>query len=79
MAIVHVSPAAGAGFTQYTAELEPEGHWARLRRSALSMCWRAAADLATESSFRTLTAGGYAYFPEGTTHTITAQERRGSR
>jgi (S)-ureidoglycine aminohydrolase len=24
-AVVHVSPAVGAGFTQYTAELEPEG------------------------------------------------------
>jgi (S)-ureidoglycine aminohydrolase len=33
-AIVHVSPALGAGFTQYTAEFEAGGSWAARRPSA---------------------------------------------
>jgi len=39
-AIVHVGPALGAAFTEYTAESKTAENWEKRRRSALCMCWR---------------------------------------
>jgi (S)-ureidoglycine aminohydrolase len=72
---VHVSPAAGAGFTQYTAEVAPGGSLGTAAAQRFFYLLEGTADLATDTSFRTLTAGSYGYFPEGHTHTITAQEQ----
>jgi (S)-ureidoglycine aminohydrolase len=73
-AIVHVSPAAGAGFVQYTVELEPGGTLgpASDQRFLYVLC--GAADLASDASFNSLIPGGYAYLPAGLDYMLTAQE-----
>ena len=72
-AIVHVSPAAGAAFTQYTAELEPGGTLGHAASQRFIYMLSGAADLSTDSSFNSISPGGYAYLPAGLTHTLTAQ------
>ena len=74
-AVVHVSPAAGAGFTQYTAELEAEGTLGSAMAQRFVYVLEGSADLATGSSFQTLGVGGYAYLPSGVEHTVTARDR----
>ena len=75
MAIVHASPAGGAGFTQYTVELEASGV---LSESGLAGVQRfvyvvsGAVDLASDATFRELTADGFAYVPPNTPHTLMA-------
>jgi len=73
MAIVHVSPAAGAAFTQYTAELEPAGTLGPTPAQRFVYVLSGAVDLATGASFNSLAAADYAYVPAGLAHTITAQ------
>jgi (S)-ureidoglycine aminohydrolase len=73
MAVVHVSPAAGAAFTQYTAELEPTGTLGPTTAQRFVYVLSGAVDLATDTSFSSLAPGGYAYIPAGLTHTLTAQ------
>ena len=76
-AVVHISPAAGAAFTQYTAELEPGGTLGPTASHAPAQRFvyvlAGAVDLATGSSFQSIDPGGYAYLPEGLAHTLTAQ------
>jgi (S)-ureidoglycine aminohydrolase len=73
VAIVHVSPALGAGFTQYTAELEPEGTLGPAAAQRFVYVLDGGVDLATGSSFRSLSEGGYAYLPAGAEHTFAAR------
>jgi (S)-ureidoglycine aminohydrolase len=73
-AIVHISPAAGAAFTQYTAELEPAGHLGPTSNQRFLYVLEGAADFATDTTFYTLTAGSFAYIPEDAAHTVTAQQ-----
>jgi (S)-ureidoglycine aminohydrolase len=73
-AIVHISPAAGAAFTQYTAELEPGGMLGHVLTQRFIYALEGAADLACDSSFHSLTPGSFAYLPEGASHTLTAQQ-----
>ena len=77
-AVIHVSPAAGAAFTQYTAEFEPGGALdpTGLPNSAERFVYvlNGSIDVATDSSFRSLAVGGYAYLPTGVPHTLTAQQ-----
>jgi (S)-ureidoglycine aminohydrolase len=72
--IVHISPVAGAGFTQYTAELEPGGTLGTTPAQRFVYLLDGAADISTASSFHSLAAGGYAYVPAGAEHTVTAQQ-----
>jgi (S)-ureidoglycine aminohydrolase len=72
-AIVHISPAIGASFTQYTAELEPEGTLGDTASQRFIYVLEGTADFATETAFHTLTAGGFAYIPTGTHHAFKAQ------
>ena len=74
-AVVHVAPAAGAAFTQYTAEMEPQGTLGRTSLQRFVFVTQGVADLATDTSFKTLTAGSFAYIPSGLAHTLTAQEK----
>src|SRR3979409_2012437 len=69
-AIVHISPAAGAAFTQYTAEFEPGGSLGPTSNQRFLYILEGTADLATDATFHTLTAGGYAYIPEDAAHTL---------
>src|ERR1700757_962473 len=73
-AVVHISPAGGAAFTQYTAELEPGGSLGPTSNQRFLYTLEGAADLATDTTFHTLTAGSYAYIPEDAAHTLTAQQ-----
>jgi (S)-ureidoglycine aminohydrolase len=73
-AVVHVSPAGGAAFTQYTAELEPGGKLGPTSNQRFIYTLEGAADLATDTSFQTLIPGGFAYIPEDAAHTLTAQQ-----
>ena len=73
-AVVHVSPAAGAGFTQYTAELEAGGTLGPTPTQRFVYMLSGTVDLSTDSSFHSLSAGGYAYVPAGLGHTLTARE-----
>jgi (S)-ureidoglycine aminohydrolase len=72
-AIVHVSPAVGAAFTQYTAELEPGGTLGPTLAQRFVYVLGGAVDLATDTSFNSLSPSGYAYIPAGLAHTLTAQ------
>ena len=72
-AIVHVSPAVGAAFTQYTAELEPGGTLGPTLAQRFVYVLSGAVDLATDTSFNSLSPSGYAYIPAGLAHTLTAQ------
>lgn len=73
-AIVHISPAGGAAFTQYTAELEVGGSLGPTSNQRFIYTLEGAIDLATETTFHTLVAGSYAYIPEDAAHTVTAQQ-----
>jgi len=73
-AVVHISPAGGAAFTQYTAELEPGGQLGPTSNQRFIYTLEGVADLATDTKFQTLTAGSYAYIPEDAAHTLTAQQ-----
>jgi (S)-ureidoglycine aminohydrolase len=73
-AIVHISPALGAAFTQYTAELEPEGTLGHTSHQRFIYVLEGTADLATENTSHTLTAGSFAYIPVGADHTLKAKQ-----
>ena len=49
-AVVHISPAAGAAFTQYTAELEPGGSLGHTSNQRFLYLLEGAADLAIDSA-----------------------------
>jgi (S)-ureidoglycine aminohydrolase len=72
-AVVHVSPAAGAAFTQYTAELDPAGTLGPTSAQRFVYVLSGAADLATDASFQSLAPCDYAFIPAGLPHTLTAQ------
>jgi (S)-ureidoglycine aminohydrolase len=74
VAIVHVSPAAGAAFTQYTAELDAAGTLGPVPAQRFIYVLSGTVDLATDTTFNSLTPGGYAYMPGDLPHTITAPE-----
>jgi (S)-ureidoglycine aminohydrolase len=75
VAVVHVAPAAGAAFTQYTAELETGGTLGATSVQRFVYVLEGVADASTATSFHTLTAGSYAFFPEGIEHTVKTSER----
>jgi (S)-ureidoglycine aminohydrolase len=67
-AIVHVSPAAGARFTQYTAEFEPQGQLGPA--DGQRFVYVLEGELRVDG--RSLAPGGFAYFPEGCHPTVAA-------
>jgi (S)-ureidoglycine aminohydrolase len=72
-AVVHVSPAAGAGFTQYTAELEPAGTLGPTSAQRFIFVLTGGIDLSTDTSFHSIEPGGFAYIPVTDTHQITSR------
>jgi (S)-ureidoglycine aminohydrolase len=72
-AIVHISPAAGAGFAQYTAEVDPGGILGPTSVQRFVYVLEGAVDLTTETLTKTLTANSYAYLPTGAKHTLKTQ------
>lgn len=70
-AIVHVSPAAGARFTQYTAEFDPGGALG----PAAEQRFLYVLNGEMRVNGRPLASGGYAYFPAGCDIAIEAATR----
>lgn len=72
VAIVHAAPALGAGFTQYTAEVEAGGTLGPTATQRFIYVLDGAVDVASETAFHALAVEGYAYIPAGSTATVTA-------
>ena len=70
-AIVHVSPAAGAAFTQYTAELEEGGHLGE----ALGQRFVYVLEGELEVGHLSLSADKFAYLPEGAEVVVRSRRR----
>jgi (S)-ureidoglycine aminohydrolase len=75
IAIVHVGPAVGASFTQYTAEFEAGGELVGTPTQRFIFVIEGAIKLETPDKQSKLGARGYAYAPQGLTHRITATEK----
>jgi (S)-ureidoglycine aminohydrolase len=69
-AIVHVAPAAGARFTQYTVEFEADG----LLGAAAAQRFVYVVEGELEIEGHTLAAGDFAYTPTGHSATLTAKQ-----
>ena len=71
-AIVHIAPAAGAQFTQYTAELERGGALGPTTAQRFAYLLEGEAEVTVGGATHILTASSYAYLPPGTTHRLHA-------
>ncbi len=71
-AIVHVSPALGAKFTEYTAEFEVGGELASTPAQRFIFVIEGKLKLEVEGKHSELTARGYTYLPQGLRHRVTA-------
>jgi (S)-ureidoglycine aminohydrolase len=67
-AIVHIAPAGGAKFTQYTAELEPDGRLG----PAVGQRFVYVLDGTLMVEGRRLEPGGFAYLPAGHSGVVSA-------
>jgi len=76
-AIVHVGPALGARFTQYTAECEAGGELGGTSAQRFLFVIAGGVKLEVKGKSKPLEAGGYAYLPQGLLHRVVA--RRASR
>jgi (S)-ureidoglycine aminohydrolase len=71
-AIVHVGPALGARFTQYTAEFEAGGELGTTSSQRFVFVIKGLVSLEAQGQNSELGACGYAYLPEGVSHRIVA-------
>ncbi len=71
-AVVHVGPAGGAAFTQYTAEFEAGGEMGTITAQRFLYVLEGALTLELDRKQNRLTARSYAYIPEGVPHKLVA-------
>ncbi len=71
-AIVHVSPALGARFTQYTAEFEAGGELGETAAQRFIFVIEGDVRVEAEGKSHELSARGYSYLPQGSPHRIAA-------
>jgi (S)-ureidoglycine aminohydrolase len=71
-AIVHIGPARGAGFTQYTAEFEAGGELGGTTAQRFLYVVEGSLQVEAAGKRAQLDARGYAYIPEGAAHQVTA-------
>jgi (S)-ureidoglycine aminohydrolase len=71
-AVVHISPALGAAFAQYTAELEPGGQLGPAAAQRFLYVLEGTVQLEAAGKQHSLGARGFAYIPEKLTHRLTA-------
>jgi len=71
-AVVHISPALGAAFTQYTVEFEPGGLLGPTAAQRFLYVLEGSLQLEASANRHTLGSRGFAYVPEGFTHKIAA-------
>ena len=74
-AIIHVGPALGAAFTEYTAELEPKGELAAATAQRFLYVVEGAIALEAGKKRHDLGLRGYAYLPEDLPHRVFAKEK----
>ncbi len=73
-AVVHTSPAAGAAFTQYTAELEPDGTLGSASAQRFLYVLDGSVSFIAAAHRYILLPGGYAYIPANTELLLTATQ-----
>jgi (S)-ureidoglycine aminohydrolase len=71
-AVVHIGPARGTAFTQYTAEFEAGGELGDAYAQRFVYVLEGSAKFETKRKKAELGARGYAFFPQGLTHRVTA-------
>jgi len=71
-AVVHVSPAVGAAFTQYTAEFEASGVLGDARSQRFVFVLDGEIRVEASNKDHRLGKNGYAYFPVGLQHRVSA-------
>jgi (S)-ureidoglycine aminohydrolase len=74
-AIVHIGPALGAAFTEYTAEFEPKGELGSTPAQRFVYVIDGAVTLEVKGKRHELGARGFAYLPEECLHRIIAKEK----
>ena len=74
-AIVHIGPALGAAFTEYTAEFEPQGELGNTSAQRFIYVLDGALTLEAGGKRHELDARSYAYLPEGFSHRVVAKEK----
>ena len=74
-AIVHIGPALGAAFTEYTAEFEPKGELGNTTAQRFIYVLEGTITLIADGKRHELGARGYAYLPEGFVHQVVAKEK----
>jgi (S)-ureidoglycine aminohydrolase len=72
MAVVHVGPAISAAFAQYTAEFEPGGELGGTVAQRFLYVLEGAVNIQAKGKKSELGPRGYAFFPEGAAHRVTA-------
>jgi (S)-ureidoglycine aminohydrolase len=73
--IVHISPAMGAAFTQYSVEFEPGGVLGDAAGQRFIYVLDGAVTLESGSDRKTLTKDSYAYIPQGASHRLVAKKK----
>lgn len=71
-AVVHIGPALGAYFTQYTAEFEANGELGDTPGQRFVYVLEGSVRITTDGKQAELGPGGYAYFPHKSVHQVTA-------
>ena len=74
-AIVHVGPALGAAFTEYTAEFERQGELGHTSAQRFLYVMEGAVSLEASGKGNELGVRGYAYLSEGLSHHVIATEK----
>lgn len=74
-AVVHIGPALGAAFTEYTAELEPRGELGSTPAQRFLYVMDGAVTLEVKGKRHELGARGFAYLPEKFLHKLIAKEK----
>jgi (S)-ureidoglycine aminohydrolase len=72
VAVVHASPAVGAGFSAYTAEFQSNGQLGPAQGQRFLYVMAGEVRLETEAQADHLRGGGYAFLPEGLAHRVTS-------
>jgi len=72
-AIVHVGPAMGAAFTEYTAEFEPKGELGDTAAQRFIYVMEGSVRLEAGKKHHEIGPHGYAYLPEGNSHRVSAK------
>jgi (S)-ureidoglycine aminohydrolase len=73
-AVVHVGPAIGAAFTQYSAEFESGGELGATFTQRFLYVVEGAVKVEAKGKKSELGPRGYAFFPEGAAHRVTASK-----